>query len=403
MYIVLRRTIAFAELLGLPRASKAMESRRLGAINGEIDQALWHRAEVWESVCAVDRIMAMMWSMPLGTPNSALPKRALLDADGKVVAQSFLYHLVEIASRVLELDGMYSSGMPDPELFSTVMGIDQEIRYLAMAVPKSWWWTEYSALEASAILQYWHQYLTVRAHLQLALMQDHSQQFAFNFATCLEASQELSRRYAVLRPLLPVGFFASRVIDLQAFTGAVFLFLASHRHTTSATLAMQSNTDAESPRRHGQRIIDTMQQAADAGTGAPADFARQAAAAIRSLAMLLSQPQAYGDALRATLRIPLIGKIHVSRKGNAAGNGGAGGVAGQPPIAPSSGPLPVQQFPNQTESLMPSDGTASGGFAPLPMQDWGLDQLSYSMEIPESFYPFANDDIFANEQWLTWN
>ncbi|KAI7536343.1 hypothetical protein KC343_g18440, partial [Hortaea werneckii] len=65
MYIVIRRIVAFAELSGLPGAPEAIESRRSGTVTGTIDRDLWHKAELWESICAVDRIMSMMWSMPL--------------------------------------------------------------------------------------------------------------------------------------------------------------------------------------------------------------------------------------------------------------------------------------------------------------------------------------------------
>ncbi|KAI7692331.1 hypothetical protein KC353_g18677, partial [Hortaea werneckii] len=105
MYIVIRRIVAFAELSGLPGASKAMESRRSGAVAGTIDRDLWHKAELWESICAVDRII--------------------------VITQSYVSRQAQIASRILDLDSMSSSGKPGYEMFNTVMSIDQELRYLA--------------------------------------------------------------------------------------------------------------------------------------------------------------------------------------------------------------------------------------------------------------------------------
>ncbi|KAI7374647.1 hypothetical protein KC336_g20166, partial [Hortaea werneckii] len=102
MYIVIRRIVAFAELSGLPGAPEAMESRRSGAVTGTSDRDLWHKAELWESICAVDRII--------------------------VLTRSYVYRLAEIASRILDLDRMSSSGKPGYEIFNTVMSIDQELR-----------------------------------------------------------------------------------------------------------------------------------------------------------------------------------------------------------------------------------------------------------------------------------
>ncbi|KAI7016462.1 hypothetical protein KC355_g3988 [Hortaea werneckii] len=402
MYIVIRRIVAFAELSGLPGASKAMESRRSGAVAGTIDRDLWHKAELWESICAVDRIMSMMWSMPLGTLHSPLPERELLDSHGRVITQSYVSRQAQIASRILDLDSMSSSGKPGYEMFNTVMSIDQELRYLANQVPSTWWKINWPSLESSAILQYWHQYLIVRTHVRLALTQDPNQQFAFNFATCMEASQALARRYGALRPLLPIGFFASRVIDLQAFTGAVFLLLASQRNVLAGNNRLGSSdnfSEAEANRTLAHGIVDTMERSAADATGTAADFGRHAAGAIRSLSNLLLQPPSDGGYQKVTLHLPLIGNIHVTRKpaANTASQSGGEGV--------SSGYM--QQYPQsagQTDlsNSVVNDPTtdAAQGFL---MGDPHLDMLSYSMEIPDTFYPTLSDDIFNSEQWFTWN
>ncbi|KAI6882665.1 hypothetical protein KC334_g16350 [Hortaea werneckii] len=297
---------------------------------------------------------------------------------------------------------MSSSGKPGYEMFNTVMSIDQELRYLANQVPSTWWKINWPSLESSAILQYWHQYLIVRTHVRLALTQDPNQQFAFNFATCMEASQALARRYGALRPLLPIGFFASRVIDLQAFTGAVFLLLASQRNVLAGNNRLGSSdnfSEAEANRTLAHGIVDTMERSAADATGTAADFGRHAAGAIRSLSNLLLQPPSDGGYQKVTLHLPLIGNIHVTRKpaANTASQSGGEGV--------SSGYM--QQYPQsagQTDlsNSVVNDPTtdAAQGFL---MGDPHLDMLSYSMEIPDTFYPTLSDDIFNSEQWFTWN
>ncbi|KAI7084509.1 hypothetical protein KC356_g6662 [Hortaea werneckii] len=371
MYIVIRRIVAFAELSGLPGAPEAVESRRSGALTGAIDRDLWHKAELWESICAVDRII--------------------------VLTRSYVYRLAEIASRILDLDRMSSSGKPGYEIFNTVMSIDQELRYLANQVPISWWRIDWPSLESSAILQYWHQYLVVRTHVQLALTQDTNQQFAFNFATCMEASQALARRYAALRPLLPIGFFASRVIDLQAFTGAVFLLLASQRNVLTGSYRLRSSDNFSEARALAQGIIDGMETSAADATGMAADFGRQAAGAIRSLSDLLLLPPSNGGCQKVTLRLPLIGNIHVARKPASDAASQSGNKAH---------PVCAQQYPHSGDQTGSSNNLVSGPTTDAAqaflMGDPQLDMLSYSMEIPDNFYPMLNGDVLNSEQWFTW-
>ncbi|KAI7331803.1 hypothetical protein KC315_g4962 [Hortaea werneckii] len=331
MYIVIRRIVAFAELSGLPGAPEAMESRRSGAVTGTSDRDLWHKAELWESICAVDRII--------------------------VLTRSYVYRLAEIASRILDLDRMSSSGKPGYEIFNTVMSIDQELRYLA-------------------------------------------NQFAFNFATCTEASQALARRYAALRPLLPIGFFASRVIDLQAFTGAVFLLLASQRNVLTGSRRLRSSdnfSEAEANRGLAQGIVDGMETSAADATGMAADFGRQAAGAIRSLSDLLLLPPSNGGCQRVTLRLPLIGNIHVARKPASDAASQSGNKA--PPVCAHQYPHPGDQRGSSNDLVSCPRTDAAQGFL---MGDPQLDMLSYSMEIPDNFYPTLNGDVLNSEQWFTW-
>lgn len=330
----------------------------------------------------------MMWSLPLATANYPLPKRPIVDCQGQVNPQSYLYNLADIASRVTELDNIYSSGRPLMELFHAVTGTDRELRSLASLTPMSWRKSHWPELSIDALLHYWHQYLTVRTHLQLALKHDEGQQFAFNFSTCLDACQELARRYVSMRPILPAGFFANRVIDLQAFTATVFLLLTSHR-TTRGSGTFPQVVDVDVTTGLVDQVVGMMGLAADRAGG---DYAHNHAAdAIRSLSSLLQQSQT-SESQEITLSLPLIGRIHVSRKSYAAKT-----VPKQQHATPSQQP----QAPWQSTTA--GDGS-TGAAQALPFKSSDLhamDSLSYSMEIPES-YPFLTDETFGTEQWLTW-
>ena len=167
----------------------------------------------------------MMWSLPIATADFPLPMRPVADMHGELILQSFVHRLADIASQVLELDDLHASAKSAIKVSSIVMTIDQQLQVLAQAVPKSWWEINWSEMSPAALFQYWYTYITIRAHLRLALAYDHDQRFVYNFMSCLSACQDLARRYVSMSPLLPKGFFLRAIIDLQAFSAVIFLLL----------------------------------------------------------------------------------------------------------------------------------------------------------------------------------
>lgn len=392
MWVVSRRVIALAELLGLPRAATtlaSLESMEPTSSASRISR-LKQRAQAWESICAIDRITSMVCSLPLATANYPLPQRPLLDSSGKVNVQAYLYSLAGIASRMLELDGMKSARKPLSELFNAVMKTDYELQSLASSPGNDWWNMKPSTdFPIDIVLQYWHKYFIVRTHLQLALTYDgQNEQFAFNFITCLNACQDLARRYLFLRPAAPTGFFAIWVIDMQAFTSAVFLQLASYRMT-----------DKHGPGRlsHGfdvnivadliEQVVKTMELSTGKAGG---DFAQQAASVIRSLDSLLRRPQV-PESQTISLSLPLIGTIQISRRPDSRENFSPG-QSMPPPTVTQTRP----QSPGNETSFLDGSAAIASNSSTSDAMDL-MDSLSYSMEFPES-YPFLADDNFSG--WM---
>lgn len=324
-----------------------------------------------------------MWSLPLAAVDYPLPKEPIVDSNGQFNTQSYLYALADIASRVLKLDNIYSSGRPLLELSNAVMSTDRELRSLASLMPQNWQKTHWPQLSIDALLQYWHQYLMVRTHLQLALKYKEN---LSNFSTCFDACQELARRYVSIRPILPAGFFANRVIDLQAFTATVFILLASYRTASSSGISPQAFDDNVTTGVVSQ-AVRMMGFAADQIGG---DFAHKAADAIRSLSSLLQQPQS-SKSQKIMLSLPLVGRIHVSRKPHAASF-----VSEQPD------PTPSLQPQGSWQAAASSNASRSAALAiPFESSDLcSIDSLTCSMEIPET-YPFLTDEPFGSEEWVT--
>ncbi|PVH96130.1 hypothetical protein DM02DRAFT_535904, partial [Periconia macrospinosa] len=383
MWLQLRRVIALAELLGLPRAAAGLASLEATESTNSSPQIshLKQRAQAWESICALDRITSMLSSLPLATANYPLPERPLLDSTGKVNAQAYLYSLAGIASQVHDLEGIKSSQRSQSDLFNAVMRTDHELRSLASSPRKEWWdMRSPTDFDVDLVIQYWHKYFTVRTHLQLALAYDgENEQFAFNYITCLNASQELATRYLSLRPTTPTGFFANWVIDMQVFTGVVFLQLASYRVTQRPGLEANPHGFDVSG---AFDLIDQVVKTLESSTGrAGGDFAQQAATVIRSLHTLLQRSQ-LPEPQRISLSLPLIGTIQISRR------------SPSPLQTATATQVQPQSSGNETFFLNTS---AEMMVQSTPQMSEGMDLMdsfSYSMEFPES-YPFPADDSFS--------
>lgn len=91
---------------------------------------------------------------------------------------------------------------------------------------------------------------------------------------------------------------------MQVFTAAVYLVLSSYEHGPVPTSQGRENLACV------DRIVDTMDHVSKQ---VGSEFALQAAAALRGLAQHLGSSRA-SDAPSMTLRVPLIGSIHVGRK-----------------------------------------------------------------------------------------
>lgn len=293
-----------------------------------------------------------------------------------VVPQAFLARVADIASRVQGLEDLYDAGQPSLELCDKVLQIDQELRVLASMPPKAWWELDPNTLSAAHILQFFHQYFTARAHLQLALRKDGSNTYAYSYMVCTDACRNLASQYTILRRLMPAGFFPVRVIDIQALTAAIFLL---HSGKSRASSADSEAARVPSTAALVNGILETMDSVSSSTGG---HFAREAASAVRSLRTLLESdvPQTL------SLKIPLLGQINVSRQ--AAKQHSTYQTAGHDARGPEAllGEGRAGALQNSQETRLPDAGVT--------------DLTMWSMEISE-VVPFLTDEAYGADHWLS--
>ena len=325
-------------------------------------------ATLWQSICALDRLAGVMFGLPIGTASYSFHVPQSIMSDGRVIPRAYLCHLLVIAGRVQEIDDAHAMQRPEAELFDRAFKANQDLRSLSEMTPSDWWWSlgKQSSL-ADQLLQYWYYYFTARVHLQLALRNSRDSQYAYSFLACMEACKALSHRYVNLRGMLPQGFFAGRVLDLQAMTAAVFLLYTCQRSTTKQALNVnaESGEDAETL---VQRILQTMDSISNQPGG---DFGKLAAKAIRELGGLFNQ-DGQMSTHNVTLKVPLLGKISIRNHAEA------------------------RLGRSNSQQAAEAKTTPSRDYLAMPA---GVE--SWTVDFGDSF-PVLGDSAFETDQWLSY-
>ncbi|GIZ46292.1 hypothetical protein CKM354_000942200 [Cercospora kikuchii] len=379
LWLTLRRIVALAELSGLPRAWDHAQNDSAGrAVDPIVPlSGTTSKVALWETICATDRLASMMFNLPAATSTRKFPPRQVVDTNGMVHVQRFMFQLAGISMHVTELDEGYMCGQTVETLYDKVLAADKELRALKSLTPVDWWQESAQYLSASLMVQFWHCYFTARVHLHTAMAQDEHDQYAYSRMQCLEACHALARRYSHVRRALPSGFFLCRIVDMQVFTAAVYLLLSSFDSN------LLPRHDEGSRLRSVEQIIMTMEfVSGQAGS----DFARDAAAALKGLIAHLSKP-ANSNEPGLTLRVPLLGSIHVGRRseGQSAKNSETNA---QPSAMPISGTNVISSTGHQITDPF---------YAATSYQPW------MQLDVGDSFQdPFFADDTLL-DQWANIN
>ncbi|KAK1059320.1 hypothetical protein LTR74_012718 [Friedmanniomyces endolithicus] len=386
VWLSLRRTIALAEIIGLPRASVTPSGNQSGntawTSNGQTREEAG--ALLWQTACTMERLAGCMFGLPITAKMNPFPSERPVFVGTHLVPQAYFCRLADIAGKIPALDDLYAKGRPSHQLCSMVLNIDSEFRDLASLAPRSWWDVHPNPerITVDLVFQFFHQYFTARAHLQLALSNDARNIYAYSHMVCTEACRNVAIRYPALRPLVLGGFFPVRLFDVQALTAAVFLL-----HTCYCPGSSQTTEAAQTPSSRVliQQIVDSMDLASQ---GIAGHFAQEAARTIRSLAALLSN-NSTTDSSYISLRVPLLGRIHVRRQDTKPKSAESlAGSSAAPP--PTRGTRDAASTPllrsGRTGKVAPRDAVAN-------------DPNSWSMEISE-VVPFLTDDAYTQDQWL---
>lgn len=308
VYFNLRRVTAVAELIGLPRAAKIAA---LHANNGHPSQdpTLISKASLWTSICSTNQVFCVILNFPLASLPHASTAGQSLFVDGMVQPREYINHLSKIATKVSDIDDLSTEPGMEADLYASILRCDTDLRLLHAQAPPQWWIVLPDTFSPSHVLQFQHHCVAMRVHLACTLRRDRQGSLSYIRQAGIHACHEVAKRWMVLRRSLPIGFFICRVIDIQAFTAAMVLLLASKQ--------AQINGDNQIPEADClPEVLILLEEKARAPIGS--DIAAQAVNVIHSLTGMLHQDEsgAHGS---LQLTIPRLGKIHVWRNGRGTG------------------------------------------------------------------------------------
>jgi len=161
-WLGLRRIIAIAELIGLPRASRIVQIRAAEGTSVN-DHIMVAKARLWESICSVERLAGTLMNFPITTRSHLLAPQQSLVLNGKVNAAAYWLMLSNIAIQVQELDDLQAALGAETELYARVIRLDNELQVLASSTPKDWWSPNTSTVvDSGRLLRFQHYCIAMR-------------------------------------------------------------------------------------------------------------------------------------------------------------------------------------------------------------------------------------------------
>lgn len=380
-WLRLRQFIAVAELMGLPKTFQTVQQNKARGLPN--DEVQLQRAQLWESLSAADGLSGMVINLPPAINPYRLIKAPILSPNGEVVPRAYLGKLTEITTKIQYDDTGIAHGSTG-DLYASVLELDRQLQALYTQTPKSWWVQKADHVEADQVVQFLHFCVKMRIHLSFAMRQDLDKEHIYSRLACTDACESIAERYQFLRRELPAGIFICQLLDLQAFTATVVLLLTSH-NSTSMDRSMSSMNRAKVDGLVA-RFVKTMEENFTMNPGF--GFAQHGVAAIRSLNKLLQQDRESSDLQELSLKIPLLGKVHIRRNSALRAPKPA---SFQAPV--SSGPWTSNELVVSLGGAQPQNNldTQMESFQAQGQFQW--DPVSWSVE--DHFEDFFQDPLIA--------
>lgn len=340
-WLKLRHAIAIAEIMGLHNMVHIAKPR---TATEAVDKAHISKLRLWNVICAADRLLGMILGLPPVTSRYQQAMPHSVSVNGVVQTQVYLCRLTDIVHKIQHLDHLSLSDVSRPECYTLVSELSRELKTLASQTPESWWLGSARGtnnVHPDDIVQFLHYYITMRAHLPLALRPGPGGENTFSCLACVEACESMLQRYQFLSRRLPRGLFISEMLDLQAFSAAVILLLMSHM---SSVRFLGVGIDRIKISNEVRQVIELLHEKSD--TFPSSENTRNSFTTLCSLDTFIRGTEGSVDLRQIDCHAPLLGKVQITRNGHPS----QAGIHWSPQMLPAlclfnaSDQLPYLQF-----------------------------------------------------------
>ncbi|KAF5862729.1 hypothetical protein ETB97_011271 [Aspergillus alliaceus] len=370
-WITLRHIIAIAELMGLPKVYQVVQ---LNQTSGT-DEAAFHKSQLWEVICNVERLLGMILNLPPGTARYQLTTASPLNVQGRVQLPTYLTRLLGIAAKVCDLDEPAGAQGPSMKTQTAALEMVRALGELANQAPDAWWaGDDRDHIMPDDIVQFMHCCAVMRIYFPLAMHQNLGDEFVYAQLPCMNACESVARRYLSLRRKLPAGLFMSQMLDLQALTAAAVLLILSHHICATDRPGFRVNV------RHLHGVVAEVMNLIGERSKDPTNsqLTVEAFNTLRALSQLLRQDDHISEVQRLTVTVPLLGKIHIRRNPRPLRQSGVSHQSSQVAASANAQKWNVIQ-PSLRNQSLPNTNTPMNEAGPTP-EELLLDDLSWSIE-----------------------
>lgn len=307
-WLYLRRVVAVAELMGLPRSVRLQQNQLASRKESSREDNL--RLRTWASICIIDRLCSILHNMPIATRTYRVPTTLPQLETGSPQPLKYIIQLSAIAVEIQDLDDARASQASDADIYVAVLKLDGNLRAVASTLPSSWIAGMPPISTAGQMICFLQYCMTMQVHLHFILRDDSAKQFTYSKLAGTKACQDVARQWLRLRRMLPLGFFLCRVMDVQAFTGTVVMLLLSYSTRQSAAASFDTaNAEMESLMAETIQMLEEKSKEPFAS-----DFVREAVETLISLTALLDGRRDVADEPELMLKVPLLGRLRVHRR-----------------------------------------------------------------------------------------
>ena len=258
-WLLFRRAISFAQLIGLHRLPSKKDARQ--------DPQFVRHISIWSHLFQCDRYISLVLGLPYSIADNFCTPFIQIICDSKVddstagfsKGERYLLKMTTILTKVIDRN-QDPTHMP----FSATLRIDQEIEEAGHTMSPGWWSTEkapgtkpedyFDRLTAA----FFHHQLRMLVHMPFMLKSSSDKRYQYSHGAALESSREMIKYFKALRQDESVGPFMCKVIDFQAFTAAMLLLINLLGYSTQVRSAIGLPPDTEQDQADSDLVDDVL-------------------------------------------------------------------------------------------------------------------------------------------------